>query len=326
MAVLMILIDGIENDEYAACRSLRGVAPAGAWNNTPVGMETDSLNCIMTILGVAPARIPSGRAYLEALALALPVEAGDLVFRCNHVDVDENGVLVSSCKAGKAGAVQNGEYELVHIDKHKYLLIVKNGARYVAGVRTHPPHQNAGRRLADILPEAPEPLRGTLLRLIAERAIFPWGQAVKQETPTFYGLHAEKGAMVAKTEIVAGMAKALGMTCPTLENATADVDTDLCEKARCALEMCENHGFVMLHVNGADESAHRRDKAEKLDFIREIDEKVITFVLKTAPASLGVMVTADHETSSGTGRHVNSAVSYYCLNNMEECAKWLKRS
>ena len=43
-------------------------------------------------------------------------------------------------------------------------------------------------------------------------------------------------------------------------HATGDVDTDLAEKAGMAARLSEAYDFVLLHLNGADEASHRRNR------------------------------------------------------------------
>ena len=94
MPLLLIVLDGVCNNEYEHIESLKHAIRRGSRNNTPLGMETDSLNCILTMLGVSKEHIPSGRAYLEALAAGLYVGPHDVVLRGPG----------STLRAGAAGA------------------------------------------------------------------------------------------------------------------------------------------------------------------------------------------------------------------------------
>lgn len=321
----MVVIDGMENEDYKYCHSLNNMSIAGSRNNTPTGMETDSLNCIMNILGVEKEKIPKGRAYLEALALGMDISDNDLVFRCNLVNVDEHNILTSSCGDEKVHNIANDNFYIKHIEKHKNLLVVKNSSKYFDGIKTYPPHQNIGKPMKSIEPVVNDELKDILANLLNEYSLFAWGQAVKETTPSFYELHNKTGAIIAKTEVILGIAKAMQMYCPILKNATADIDTDLSEKTKLSLELTQKYDFVMLHINGVDECGHRKSKTEKINFIREIDKQVLRYIIKNAPKELSVIITADHETSSQTGKHINSDVCYYIINENEECLSWLKR-
>ncbi|MEG2295682.1 MAG: hypothetical protein RSB96_02970, partial [Oscillospiraceae bacterium] len=89
MAHLMIVLDGMQNKDYGYCNSLKNKTPTHFINHTPLGMQTDSLSCIMTLLGVDHRHIPKGRSFIEATAIGLPLCKTDLLFRCNAIAVNE---------------------------------------------------------------------------------------------------------------------------------------------------------------------------------------------------------------------------------------------
>ena len=110
-----------------------------------------------------------------------------------------------------------------------------------------------------------------------------------------------------------GIAKAMNMYLPVLNNATAEVDTDLVEKAQKTLELSKEYDFVLLHINGADESAHRKNEEEKINFINKIDKEVIGYLMKNIETNTSLIVTSDHGTSAKSGNHINGEVDYYDL-------------
>lgn len=324
MPLLLIVLDGVCNNEYEHIESLKHAIRRGSRNNTPLGMETDSLNCILTMLGVSKEHIPSGRAYLEALAAGLYVGPHDVVLRCNAIKTDR-GALVSSCHTVEPVEIDGDRYLLKHLSGHKYLLVIKDAAMHLDSMRTHPPHQNIGRTMDTITPYCGDDPIQRILDDLVNRGLFPWGQAGKQTLPEYVKLHGINGAVVARTEIVVGMARAMNMHVETPNGATGDVDTDLTSKLDAALELCKDFNFVMLHVNGADESAHRINEREKVVFIKKIDEQVLKRVTSDPIKGLSIVVSADHETSAQTGCHINSETDYFILNEEQGCDTWLKR-
>ena len=323
MPLLLIVLDGVCNNEYKYAESLKYAIRRGSRNNTPPGMETDSLNCILTMLGVPKEHLPSGRAYVEALAAGLDVGSHDVVLRCNSIKTDR-GVLVSSCHAVEPVEIDSDRYLLKHLSGHKYLLVIRNAAMHLHSMRTHPPHQNIGRTMDDIIPRCNDSGVQNILDNLVRRGLFPWGQAVKQTLPEYVKLHGINGAVVARTEIVVGMAKAMEMHVETPIGATGDVDTDLTGKLNSVLKLCNDFNFVMLHINGADESAHRMNEKEKVVFIKKIDEQILKRVASDPIKGLSIVVSADHETSAQTGCHINSETDYFILNEEQGCDTWLK--
>ena len=89
--------------------------------------------------------------------------------------------------------------------------------------------------------------------------------------------------------------------------------------------LCREFKFVMLHINGADESAHRINEREKVVCIKKIDEQILKRVTSDPIKGLSIVVSADHETSAQTGCHINSETDYFILNEEQGCDTWLKR-
>lgn len=317
MSKLMVILDGFENKDYKLCKSLQHIPFAGKKNNTPIGMAANSLNCILDILGVKKENIPIGRAYLESISLGIPILDTDLIFRCNYIELDKKKFLVSTCKINneKKLKINNEKMQLINIGGHKSILIIKNQAHKINNIKTFPPHQNIGANISKIMPTGDIELQSMLCNLIYEYEIFPWGQSIKEYLPTFKSIHKKDGAMVAKTEIVTGIGKAMDMHLEKLNYATGDVDTNLNEKAVKAVALCEKYEYVLLHINGADESSHRMDKTQKNNFIKRVDSQVISYLLKNAKKNCEIVITADHETSVLSGMHINSEVYYYTINS-----------
>lgn len=318
MKTILVIIDGAEASDYLGCTNIDYIREKGVIkniNNTPEGFETNSLTCILNILGVPKSRIPSGRAYLEALSLDEYIENNDLIFRCNNIKV-ENNILVECCNNAEDISLK-GNYRLINLGAYKNLLIFKDGKKYFDDIVTYAPYEHFGENIDNILPKCKYKKLETYLRkLIFEYNLYPWAQSVKEKIPSFYELHNKNGAIVCKTEIVRGIGRAMDMYVPKLKNATADVDTDLKEKVIKTLELSTKYDFVMLHINGADESAHRKNREEKVEFIKRIDREVIGYLLDNIDKNIVLKITSDHSTSSENGKHVNEKVPQYILKNI----------
>lgn len=325
MSVIMVLIDGALSSDYKVCKNINNIKVRGAINNTPEKMEADSLTCIMNILGMPHKKIPKGRAYLEAVALEEKIRADDLILRCNNINIKDNKLV--SCNEIISKNINNNKFKLVHMGSYKNLLIVKGGRNFFESLRTFEPHQNIGKFIEDILPTCESLEFASVLKdIIYEHNLYPWGQSVKEEFPSFYSLHNIDGAVVCKTEIVKGIGKVMGMFTPNLPGTTADIDTDLKIKTKMALELSLKYDFVLLHINGADESAHRKNINEKLSFMKKIDCEVIDFLLKQLNRETALIITSDHGTNAENGKHINSYVNYYIHNDNKETKRWVNRN
>lgn len=322
MNVIMVIIDGAQIEDYSLMKEVEQAEICKTVVNTPKGMVADSLNCIMNMLGVNPCNIPKGRSYLEALSAGYNVGENDIVFRCNGVSI-ENGMLASSCCERSLPSLDNG-IELIHLNSYKNLLILKTSRQYFNDITLYEPHNHIGERLDSIMPKSKhEPIQRLLTKLVNEYSLYPWGHAVKVKVESFKSIHGYDGAVVCKTEIVRGIAKAMGMHVPKIEGTTADIDTDLNAKVRVALELSRNYHFTLLHINGADEAAHRRNRLEKEGFLKRIDKEVIGCIKASISNETMLIITSDHGTDCETGKHSNEPVAYYIFNRNEELNKWL---
>ncbi|WMJ22051.1 alkaline phosphatase family protein [Paludicola sp. MB14-C6] len=324
MKVIFVIIDGAERSDYESLTLNQYTHEHLLLNNTPMGMNANSLTCILNILGVPHDKIPKGRAYLEALASNINIDQNDIVFRCNGVEI-QNNVLVSSCKEVNTTFVNN-QVQIIPLGGYKNLLMIKNSKECFDSISTYEPHNNIGKNINSLLPTCSNmQLQNLLQELILKNNLWAWGQAVQTDLPSFNTLHHKNGAIVCKTEIVKGIAKAMGMECPDMKNATAETNTDLKEKADMTLKLSQIYDFTMLHINGADEAAHRKNADEKHAFIQRIDQEVISYLIKNIDQDTALIVTSDHVTDVKTGEHKNEPTDCFILNKNKECEQWLKR-
>ena len=340
MKLVMVIVDGMTDVPsavlggktplaYANCQNLKLMherGGRGVLETCPEGFAVESLPCILTLLGVSPAQIPNGRAYMESVAAGITTKPEDLFFRCNLVE-EKNGVLVSSCAqsltaaeqlwAAQRVAEECGEGFALHpLSSYKNLLIAKGRREEWGETQTFPPHENLGSPILELLPRG-----GVLGKELADfclhsreilkgvfgergRYLFlPWGQSVETRLPSFAELHGLSCGAVCATEIVKGLALSMGFAVPEVAGATADVDTDLSAKAEMAVSLLHSCEFVLVHVNGADEASHRRTPAQKAAFLKRVDEELLGELLRCAGEDVSYLVCADHTTRSDTGAH-----------------------
>ena len=73
---------------------------------------------------------------------------------------------------------------------------------------------------------------------------------------------------------------------------------------------CErrNYPFVLLHINGADEAAHRHDSAEKETFLRRVDDRVLSRLLASEHE---IVVASDHGADPESGAHLGGPQPFF---------------
>lgn len=319
MKQLMLIIDGMAD---LPCDALGGLTPLeaahtpnldsmrhlGHAGTTPAGLSTDSQNCILTILGMPPELIPKGRAYLEALAEGIKVEEGDLLLRLNFVGV-ENGRLARNCLpyTGKMPELEGCEF--FPTSAGRALLRLPDKAGHLSSIYCHAPHENMGRPILEILPtggDLADMLKDAAIKLLdmTEGAVsfVIWAPSVYTPLPDFMSLRGVRGGAVTGTPVVMGIAAALGMALPKTDGATGDTDSNLGAKLDAAIKLLPQCDFVLIHINGADEAAHRLNPKEKADFITKADRELIGPLLKSG-LDRPLVVLSDHATLARTGGH-----------------------
>ena len=302
---ILCIIDGFTDEGFTLERypHLSAMKAAGAWGKfqtVPAGFPAESYPCIATLLGLAGPQIPRhARGYLEARGAGIAAAPGDLLLRASWMQLDRAGRL-----AGVADPPETGPHfagaAYHHLGGYKALLVLPGAAAALERITTYPPHAHAGRILEQILPRGEE----RLTRLVqqsrtADRVLVPWGQSIHCALPPFRPGAAAVGAAL----IVLGLCRAVGMTLPAGDRFTGDTDTDLAAKRELALTLARQYSFVLLHINGADEAAHRLEPREKAAFLQQVDRRVIAALNEAAGP---VLVCADHGTSPVTGKHLGA--------------------
>ena len=64
----------------------------------------------------------------------------------------------------------------------------------------------------------------------------------------------------------------------------------------------------LLHINGADEAAHRHDSAEKETFLRRVDDRVLSRLLASEHE---IVVASDHGADPESGVHLGGPQPFF---------------
>lgn len=348
MPSIMLVLDGMQDVAYP---TLGGKSPydygkgvnfarierasaVGQLRTTPQGFEPDTQTCVLTLLGVEERDIPSGRSYIEALAVGMPVEDDDLVVRCNFVKIAPDGTMEVPCcmapddvaKALLEEVAARPGHRVRRVGSYKSLQCIAGGKKYLETFQGYPPHNYSGSPLEELLPggnELAEDLAAFSRRMLAKYrpyTVYNWAQSAKGSLPQFRDLHGISGAMVSATDAPVGGAVAMGMACARPDTATGDTDTDLAAKVEATLRLAEQNDFVMLHVGGPDEATHRQDEREKAAFIAQMDAELIGPILDGAPVGTRIMVTCDHIALCSTSGHTAEPVDFWLYEKGSELA------
>ncbi len=282
----------------------------------------DSLNCILSILGVKEEYIPKNRAYLEAIAANINIKDDEIALRCNLVKTCRNKLV--SFNGGKLTGIEMKNaadrvslcenVRFYHVSEYRNIIVVKK-SNEILSAEEFPPHEFIGENLNVLLADIQKiDILNNFIEnnrfLIGddEYMFYPWGASEKVKLPSYYELHKKTCSCICSAEIVKGIAMLMGISVPELKNSTADVNTDLNEKAEAVLKEIKNYDTVIAHINGTDEISHRKDILGKVKFIEKIDREFLNKIYGHAEKNTVITVLSDHQTSSVTGSHEKGLV------------------
>ena len=331
MKTILIILDGVSEEknillnnmtplEYANTKVLNKIISEGSKSKTtfyPPNKEPDSLNCILSILGLEESLIPRNRAYLESLAAGVKVEEDEAVLRCNIVRIKDNvlesfngsGLTSEEMKNFALNVKTNDNIKFYHINDYRNLIVVKK-TKDLPLLKDIPPHENIGQNIEGILENIKDI---NILNEFTEKnqfefkgnnyMFYPWGISEAVKLPSFSVLHNKTCSCVGSAEIIKGIAKAMEIDLVELKNSTGDTDTDLFEKAHAVLREIKTHDVVIAHINGTDEVSHRKDTFGKVKFIEKIDKEFLNEIYNNNDKNTKIIIVSDHQTSSITGKH-----------------------
>jgi len=120
-----------------------------------------------------------------------------------------------------------------------------------------------------------------------------------------------RGACIAASPVIKGIARAAEMDVYDVSGATADLKTDLRAKTLKALEVLNKYDFVILHFLGCDVAAHDKKPNLKRIFIEKIDREAFAKILEYVDFNNTLLVVcSDHPTSSKTGEHISGFLPF----------------
>jgi 2,3-bisphosphoglycerate-independent phosphoglycerate mutase len=233
---------------------------------TPAGLSPGSEVGIPTLLGAAPqGAVGRGRVEAAAAGVELPAGAGAWRIDLHHHD-GRRAVTAEALLLAPDLDARLEDHEVRHLKGHRFLAV---GARR---------------------PEIGE---------VAGLDAAVWDDGVEL-APALD----ERTVVIAAPGAAAGCGRLLGARVITPAGATGDVGSDLGAKARAALLALRTAETVVVHVGGADEAAHHRDRLGKIAMLEAADQDVIAPLAHAAREAGGVIaVTSDHATCVQTGAH-----------------------
>lgn len=327
--------------------ALAEVSLVGSVLTVPPGMYPGSDVANMDLLGYDPRRYYTGRGPIEALAMGVPMDAGDVAYRCSLVSSDGTTLLDNA-----AGHITTEEArplierlnQKLGTDKrrffpgvqYRHIMAEKGGS---VDLQTIPPHDFVGQPLAGHWPEGTgaERLKQLMydsLELLDDHPvnvkrreagknpanmIWLWGQGFAPRLPNFLATFGKVGAVISAVDVVRGLGRATGLKIIDVPGATGYIDTDYTAKANYALTALDALDFVYIHVESPDESGHEGNLDHKMQAIEDIDKKLLG-PLRDGMAkrdNYRLLIVPDHKTPIALRTHEAGPVPFLLFDSQK---------
>jgi len=312
----------------------------GLARTVPPGMEPSSACACMSVLGYDPKVYYRGRAGIEARSMGIPIDDGEVVFRCNlvairdgkmwsyssgYISTDEAEILITALNEG----LGSNEVHFYPGVSYRHICKLKRHEDTLLASCT-PPHDIPGQPIADFLPrgQGSEVLRDLMARSemvlqehpvnIARRSrgeipatviwLF-WGSGQLPDMPAFRQIHGLDAAMTSGVDLLNGLARLAGMAVLDIAGVTDNQDNDYAAQAIGALKALEKHDLVVIHIEAPDEAAHDRAIDEKIEAIQRIDSEVVSR-LRAWQGDIRLLIMPDHPTPIEVQTHTDDPVPF----------------
>lgn len=286
------------------CDAIAREGRQGTIGVIPPGVHPDDDVGLACLLGCDTRGDYPGRGPIEAAARRLRLEPGDVVFRCDFVTADSDGVLDAT-----AGNLPTPQAEPLMTVLNERL--AESGAQFesIGGPRMLlrvtdfggrvpqcvPAPQAEGARLKQVAPRgrgaprlkrimraAGDALANHDINLVRcdlgenpANAIWPWGGGRAARWPRFQERYGVRAALIGAGELVRGLAASLG--CAHVEPLTTGAEESAIEPAlgRAAVENIDKYDLVIAYAGAPYNAARRGDAAGKVAAIERLDAHVI---------------------------------------------------
>ncbi len=316
-------------------------ASLGLGRTVPPGMEASSACACMSVLGYDPKLYYRGRAGVETRSMGIPVEDGEVVFRCNLVAVRDGRMWDYSSghiSTGEAQALIAALNESLDSDRvhfypgvsYRHICKLKGYEDTLRATCT-PPHDIPDKPVSEFLPSGPgsDLLRDLMKRseavlqdhpvnierrsrgdIPATMLWFFWGSGRIPDMPSFKQTYGVDAAMTSGVDLLRGLARMVGMDTLDISGVTDGLDNDYAAQVSGALEALTRCDLVVIHIEAPDEAAHAGSINDKIEAIQRVDREVLGRLRSWQEAGLRLLVMPDHPTPIKTRTHSSDPVPF----------------
>ncbi|MBP2172785.1 2,3-bisphosphoglycerate-independent phosphoglycerate mutase [Methanococcus voltae] len=303
----------------------------GLMNAVDIGVRPGSDTAHLALLGYDPKINYTGRGPFEASGVGLDVKPGDVAFRCNFSTVDEN-FTVQDRRAGRIEDTSELEKLIdgIEIDGVKVIFKESGGYRAALMLRgeglsdkiSDADPKKIGLKVKEIKPLDGSPeakktaeIMNKLIKMVYERLdkhpvnverkekglfpaniILPRGVGEVPHIVPFEEKYGLRGACIAGTGLIKGIAKMVGLEVIEVEGATGDAFSNFDNKAEALIKAINDYDFVLVNVKGADEAGHDGHYDVKKDVIEKIDVMLEQVFKQVDKNEVYFAISGDHST------------------------------
>ncbi len=306
----------------------------------PEGLPPGSDVGNLAILGYDPEVFHTGRAPIEAAAMGVDLEPGEVAYRCNLVTIgaDDAGHADTMLDFA-AGHVSSEQSHPIVAALDAALGNGRDGVRFYPGVEYRhllvvpgdwadadcvPPHDLTGRPAVWPTGAAAPKLRALMdasRPVVAEVAaevgsiatqVWLWGQGTRPQLPDFSNRYGVTGRLTSAVDLVRGLGVLAGIEVLDVPGATAGFDNDYVAQRIACIDSLGDRDFFLLHVEATDEAGHQQNAAEKVASLEAWDRDIIGPLLDALPAfgPFRILLMPDHATPVELGTHTSDSVPY----------------
>jgi len=320
---------------------LAGEGRVGLARTVPAGMEPSSACACMSVMGYDPVLYYKGRAAIEAVSLGIPIEASDVVFRCNLVNTD-GGIMQSYC-AGHISTPEAAEI-IESLNRHvgnenirfypgvgyRHILKLKGRSEVLEAITT-PPHDISTRPVAGYLPrgrgsrlllELMDLSRGVLAghpvnierarqgKMPATGIWLTWGSGPPPFIPPFVEAHGVRAAMTSGVDLLKGLGKMMSMEILDIPGVTDGQDNDCAAQVDGAIKSLDRNDLVVIHFEAPDEAGHAGRPDQKIYAIEKADREMASRLAGHLQGKGRLLVMPDHPTPVALLTHTPDPVPF----------------
>lgn len=315
----------------------------GVAHTVPEGMEASSAVACMSVLGFDPTVYYAGRGPIEAMAMGIQLEPGQVAMRCNLVTVVD-GTMVSYSAGNISSEEAAALIETMQADMgddrvHFYagigfrqILTVREGANMMDTVFTAP-HDISDKPVAGAGPVGPG--AGLAVSLMEQskavlaahpinvarvaRGLLPatqiwlfWPGMRPAQMPAFPTTYGHSAALTSGVDLLRGLAMQTGVRFLDLPGVTDESTNDYRGQMAGALAALDRYDVLFVHVEAPDEASHAGDVAGKVRALERIDALMVRQVIarREAGEDIRLLVMPDHPTPITIKTHVAEPVPF----------------